>query len=52
MRILITGANGFIGRQLVARLLAAPPPALAGFRELVLMDLCFAERAPDARRAV
>ena len=49
MRILITGANGFIGRQLVARLLAAPPPALAGFRELVLMDLCFAESAPDAR---
>jgi nucleoside-diphosphate-sugar epimerase len=49
MRILVTGANGFIGRQLVARLLAAPPPDLADFRELVLLDLHFAGRAPDLR---
>ncbi len=49
MRILITGANGFIARQLVARLLAEPPAAIAGFRELVLLDLRFARRARDPR---
>ena len=49
MRILVTGANGFIGRQLVARLLAAPPPELAGFRELVLLDLRFTNRDADPR---
>jgi len=49
MRILITGANGFIGRQLVARLLTAPPPELADFRELVLLDLHFANLDSDPR---
>jgi D-erythronate 2-dehydrogenase len=49
MRILVTGADGFIGRQLVARLLAAPPPELADLRELVLLDLRFANRNPDRR---
>jgi D-erythronate 2-dehydrogenase len=46
MRILITGASGFVGRALVARLLSADCPlALAG-AELVLLDVlapeCFA----------
>ncbi len=49
MRILVTGANGFIGRQLVACLLTAPPPDLAEFSELVLLDLRFPDRVPDPR---
>ena len=49
MRILVTGANGFIGRHLVARLLAALPDAIAPFRELVLLDLHFARRMSDPR---
>ncbi len=51
MRILITGADGFIGRALVERLLSAP--ALAGLgdarRELVLLDRRFAHPRHAAR---
>ena len=49
MRILVTGADGFIGRQLVARLLAGPPAPMAAFDELVLLDLRFSGPSPDPR---
>ena len=51
MRILITGADGFIGRVLVTRLLEAGElPGLGDSRrELVLLDRQFTSRLTDAR---
>lgn len=43
MRVLVTGANGFIGRRLVARLLAAGALASKPVTELVLCDVRFAK---------
>jgi len=42
MRILVTGANGFIGSKLVERLLSAASPAALQFDELTLLDIRFA----------
>lgn len=44
MHALVTGAGGFVGRALVARLLADER-----LRRVTLLDLAFAEPAPDAR---
>jgi nucleoside-diphosphate-sugar epimerase len=53
MRILVTGANGFIGKQLVKRLLAPALPAALRFgadhNELVLLDIRFDAPPADAR---
>lgn len=51
MHILITGANGFVGQALVARLLSLPSlqPGMAPITRLTLMDLGFAAAASDAR---
>ena len=51
MRILVTGADGFIGRALVARLLSAPAlPALGdASRELILLDRGFANPVENPR---
>ena len=48
MRILITGANGFVGKLLAARWLAQPESA-GHFDELVLLDLAFSDRYGDPR---
>ncbi len=48
MSILITGADGFIGRALVQRLLAAARPEIAG-HPLVLLDRAFAAPSGDPR---
>jgi nucleoside-diphosphate-sugar epimerase len=54
VNILITGADGFIGRCLVSRLLSAGEiPGLGESRRLVLLDRGFASLSPEARvRAV
>lgn len=51
MRILVTGANGFIGSKLVDRLLSAASPAALEFDELTLLDIRFspALRSLDPR---
>jgi len=51
MRILVTGADGFIGRALVARLLSAEAlPGLGdGSREIILLDRGFASRSEGSR---
>jgi nucleoside-diphosphate-sugar epimerase len=52
MRVLITGANGFIGRVLVRRLLSEgwpPHAARLPLRSLVACDLSFAGMPEDAR---
>jgi D-erythronate 2-dehydrogenase len=51
MRILITGAAGFIGRALVARLLSTGvlPELGDARRQLTLLDQTFAEPVADAR---
>ncbi|WP_216085463.1 NAD-dependent epimerase/dehydratase family protein [Shigella sp. SHS-3] len=40
MHVVITGANGFVGQNLVSRLLA-DPRALPGWSRLTLLDLAF-----------
>jgi D-erythronate 2-dehydrogenase len=49
MRILVTGANGFIGGSLVSRLLAPTLPSPLHFDELVLLDVRFDHPPIDAR---
>lgn len=51
MHILITGANGFVGRALAARLLADAPAGLGGqpITRLTLMDLAFPAEATETR---
>jgi nucleoside-diphosphate-sugar epimerase len=51
MHILITGANGFVGQALVARLLSTetPWPGAPRITQLTLMDLGFAQTFQDAR---
>jgi len=46
MNVLITGANGFVGQALVARLVNG---GLPGLQRLTLSDLAFAQPATDAR---
>ncbi len=48
MHILVTGANGFVGSNLVKTLLK-DEHALAGFSRLTLMDLNFTEQVDDSR---
>jgi D-erythronate 2-dehydrogenase len=54
MKVMITGANGFIGRALSARLLEAKlprPPGLPGVEQVVLLDLAFeGPELPGVRR--
>jgi D-erythronate 2-dehydrogenase len=54
MNLLITGANGFIGRALTSRLLSkapAPPAGLGPFGRLTLIDLGFeGPEVPGVRR--
>lgn len=51
MHLLITGAQGFVGRALVARLLANTPPwaGAPALTRLTLMDLAFPEPPSDDR---
>lgn len=52
MRLLVTGANGFIGKQLVKRLLSSLLPAALSFDrdgELVLLDIHFDAPPADSR---
>lgn len=49
MHILITGANGFVGKALVARLLADTPALPQPLRRLTLLDLSFAATPDDDR---
>ena len=49
MRVLVTGANGFIGMQLVKRLLAADAPPRLRCEELVLLDVRFDRTPADPR---
>lgn len=49
MHILITGANGFVGKALVTRLLADTPALPRPLRRLTLMDLSFAAAPDDGR---
>src|SRR5271163_154701 len=39
MKVLITGASGFLGQQLATSLLTSPPPS-STITELILTDLC------------
>ena len=48
MNVLITGANGFIGKRLAARLLAAGTLAGRPISRLTLLDVRFDESAPEA----
>jgi len=48
MHLLITGANGFVGQALVARLLG-DGNAIPGLTRLSLMDLAFDAACPDPR---
>ncbi len=53
MKVMITGANGFIGRALTARLMDAhlPPPGWAAVEQVVLLDLAFeGPELPRVRR--
>jgi len=47
VRVLVTGADGFIGRTLVERLLQAAAPL--GLSKLILLDQRFEQRAQDPR---
>jgi nucleoside-diphosphate-sugar epimerase len=49
MRILVTGANGFIGKQLVRRLLGPELPPALRFDELTLLDVRFGALPSDRR---
>lgn len=48
MHVVITGANGFVGQNLVSRLLA-DPRALPGWSRLTLLDLAFEQPLLDPR---
>jgi nucleoside-diphosphate-sugar epimerase len=51
MNLVITGANGFIGRALTSRLLGAAPAALGAIGRLTLIDLGFeGPELPRVRR--
>lgn len=49
MRVLVTGANGFVGRHLAGRLLADAAVNGRAVSQLILMDVDFAEPPQDSR---
>ena len=49
MRVLITGADGFIGRALVERLLREVAPLGQALSKLVLIDQHFSSKPSDPR---
>lgn len=49
MHVLITGANGFVGKALVQRLLQDPTALSQPLQRLTLMDLSFPDAPGDAR---